>query len=68
MVATLAADWLRDRVLKVRTQELFDGLLRNHLLPTFGAVSLSGIDEAAVRNCGKTVCSPTASPLAGSAR
>lgn len=44
-----AADWLRDRVLKVRTQELYDGLLRNHLLPTFGAVSLGDIDEAAVR-------------------
>jgi hypothetical protein len=44
-----AADWLRDRVLKVRTQELCGGLLRNHLLPTFGAVSLGGIDEATVR-------------------
>jgi hypothetical protein len=33
----------------VRTQELYDGLLRNHLLPTFGAISLGSIDEASVR-------------------
>ena len=44
-----ATDWLRDRVLKVRTQELYDGLLRNHLIPTFGGVSLGAVDEAAVR-------------------
>ncbi len=44
-----AADCLHDRVLKVRTQELYDGLLRNHLLPTFGAVGVGAIDEAAVR-------------------
>jgi integrase len=44
-----AAAWLRDRILKVRTHELYDGLLRNHLLPTFGPVSLGHIDEAAVR-------------------
>ncbi len=44
-----SADWLRDRVLKIRTQELYEGLLRNHLLPTFGTISLGSIDEAAVR-------------------
>lgn len=49
MFRDYAADWLRDRVLKIRTHELYDGLLRNHLLPTFGAVSLGAIDEAAVR-------------------
>jgi integrase len=36
-------------VLKVRTVELYQGLLRNHLLPAFGAVQLSHIDEGAVR-------------------
>ena len=41
--------WLQDRVHKVRTPELCQGLLRNHLLPTFRAVRMSDIDEAAVR-------------------
>lgn len=44
-----AADWMRDRVLKVRTQELYRGLLRNHLLPTFGDLAIGDIDEASVR-------------------
>ena len=44
-----ALQWLADRVLKTRTRELYTGLLRNHLLPTFGAVSLDRINEAAVR-------------------
>jgi integrase len=44
-----AEQWLRDRVLKVRTVELYQGLLRNHLLPALGGVQLSHIDEAAVR-------------------
>jgi integrase len=44
-----AEQWLQDRVLKVRTMDLYRGLLRNHLLPTFGAVSMADIDEAAVR-------------------
>ena len=44
-----AEQWLGDRVLKVRTEELYRGLLRNHLLPTFGNVSIGDIDEAAVR-------------------
>jgi len=44
-----AATWLCERVLKARTHELYEGLLRNHLLPTFGDVSLGNIDEAAVR-------------------
>jgi integrase len=44
-----AAQWMRDRVLKGRTAELYEGLLRNHLLPTFGELSVSDIDEAAVR-------------------
>ena len=44
-----AEQWITDRVLKVRTEELYRGLLRNHLLPTFGNVSLGNIDEASVR-------------------
>jgi hypothetical protein len=31
-----AATWLCDHVLKARTHELYESLLRNHLLPTFG--------------------------------
>ena len=49
-----ADQWLADRVLKARTRELYAGLLRNHLLPTFGAVSLDRINEAAVRRWRKT--------------
>lgn len=30
-----ARRWMDDRVLKVRAQELYAGLLRNHLLPAF---------------------------------
>jgi len=44
-----ATQWMRDRVLKSRTVELYDGLLANHLYPTFGDLSMSDIDEAAVR-------------------
>jgi hypothetical protein len=40
---------MRDRVLKSRTVELYDGLLANHLYPTFGDLSMNDIDEAAVR-------------------
>lgn len=47
--ATFAAGWLRDRVLKPRTAELYDGLLRNHLLPFFGNRPLSDIRESDVR-------------------
>jgi integrase len=44
-----AEAWMRDCVLKPRTVELYTGLLANHLYPTFGAVAMSDIDEAAVR-------------------
>ncbi len=40
---------MRDRVLKVRTEELYHGPLRNHLLPTFGELGMGDIDEGAVR-------------------
>src|SRR6266436_2159023 len=44
-----AEQWVSDRVLKARTGEFYRGLLRNHLLPTFGNLYLADIDEAAVR-------------------
>jgi integrase len=44
-----APQWLADRVLKPRTRELYAGLLRNHLLPAFGPISLGRINEAAIR-------------------
>jgi integrase len=44
-----AEGWMRDRVLKRRTAELYAGLLANHLYPTFGGLSLCDIDVAAVR-------------------
>ena len=44
-----ADQWLQDRVLKVRTVDLYRALLRNHLLPTFGDLSMADIDEASVR-------------------
>jgi hypothetical protein len=40
---TYAGEWMKDRVLKTRTRELYDGLLRNHLLPTFGPVPVNRI-------------------------
>ena len=40
---------MRDRVLKPRTAELYDGLLVNHLYPTFGDLGLTDIDEATIR-------------------
>jgi integrase len=39
----------KDRVLKVRTADLYHSLLRNHLLPAFRDVRLNDIDEAAIR-------------------
>ena len=47
--ADYAEQWLRDRVLKVRTLELYRGILGNHLLPTFGTMAMGEIDEASVR-------------------
>jgi integrase len=46
---TYARQWLADRVLKTRTRELYAGLLRNHLLPTFAPLTLDRLNEAAVR-------------------
>lgn len=47
--AAYAERWVNDRVLKTRTAELYGGLLRNHLLPTFADSNVGDIDEAAVR-------------------
>jgi integrase len=44
-----AEQWLQDRVLKVRTVDLYHSLLRNHLLPAFRDARLNDIDEAAIR-------------------
>jgi integrase len=44
-----AKQWIDDRVLKPRTEGLYRGLLRNHLLPTFGNYNLADIREADVR-------------------
>ncbi|HEY6279326.1 MAG TPA: tyrosine-type recombinase/integrase [Streptosporangiaceae bacterium] len=50
MFGEYAEQWIADRVLKVRTEELYRGLLRNHLLAAFGNVSIGDIDEAAIRH------------------
>lgn len=44
-----AAQWIHDHILKVRTQELYRGLLCNHLIPTFGQFAIGEIDEASIR-------------------
>ena len=51
LVADYAEHWLssRPRPLAPRTRELYDGLLVNHILPTFGPVTLGGITTAGVR-------------------
>jgi integrase len=44
-----ADTWLRDHVLKPRTEELYRGLLKNHLKPAFGNVDLGDIKEGDIR-------------------
>lgn len=44
-----AAEWIDDRVLKPRTEGLYRGLLKNHILPFFGSCELAQIREADVR-------------------
>jgi integrase len=44
-----AETWINDQVLKPRTVELYRGLLKNHLAPTFGKLDLSDIREADIR-------------------
>jgi Phage integrase, N-terminal SAM-like domain len=44
-----ADSWVRDRMLKPRTEELYRGLLKNHLLPFFGNRAVGEIREPEVR-------------------
>ena len=44
-----ATSWVNDHVLKPRTAELYQGLLKNHLAPAFGNVDLGDIREADIR-------------------
>jgi Phage integrase, N-terminal SAM-like domain len=44
-----ADGWISDHVLKPRTEELYWGLLKNHLKPAFGGMYLGDIHEADVR-------------------
>ncbi len=44
-----ATSWVSDHVLKPRTAELYQGLLKNHLAPTLGHVGLGDICEADIR-------------------
>lgn len=54
-LAEYAEGWLRTRLtargepLRPKTLELYDGLLRHHILPTFGSSALSAITTAGVR-------------------
>ena len=41
--------WISDHVFKPRTVELYRGLLKNHLRPTFGNVEIAAIRDADVR-------------------
>lgn len=49
LFGTYADAWIRDHVLKPRTEELYRGLLKNHLKPTFGQVDLGKIREGNIR-------------------
>jgi integrase len=44
-----ADTWVNDHVLKPRTEELYRGLLKNHLQPTFGNADLADIREGDIR-------------------
>jgi hypothetical protein len=45
LFGTYADTWMHDHVLKPRTDELYRGLLKNHLKPTFGRTDLGKIRE-----------------------
>lgn len=47
--ATYADGWVRDRMLKPRTEGLYVALLKNHLLPAFGNRPIGEIREPEVR-------------------
>lgn len=44
-----ATEWLRDRQLRPKSRQLYEGLLRLHLFPTFGSVPIAAIRERNVR-------------------
>lgn len=44
-----AGRWIGDQVLKPRTDELYRGLLKNHLIATFGDTDLADIREGDIR-------------------
>lgn len=46
---TFARTWLRDRPLRPRTRELYEGLLRLHILPTLGAIGLARLTPPKIR-------------------
>jgi integrase len=64
-----AEGWVRDRMLKPRTEELYQGLLKNHLLPFFGNRAVGEIREPEVRRWHKerliagTLSSPAFGPV-----
>ena len=46
-----AAQWMRDRPdLRQRTAELYEGLLRLHILPTLGEIELGNLSTARIRS------------------
>ena len=49
LFGTYADTWIHDHVLKPRTEELYRGLPKNHLKPTFGSVDLGKIHDGDVR-------------------
>jgi Phage integrase, N-terminal SAM-like domain len=59
--------WVEDRMLKPRTEELYRGLLKNHLLPVFGNRAVSEIREPEVRRWHKErlTAGPASSPVFG---
>lgn len=44
-----AAGWINDHVLKPRTEELYRGLYKNHLAPSFGDIDIGDIREGDIR-------------------
>jgi integrase len=45
-----ADEWLRERHLRPKTHQLYEGLLRLHLYPTFGGMAVGDIRERHVRS------------------
>jgi len=50
LLSEYASTWLKTRAnLRMRTRELYEGLLRRHILPSLGAMEIGGIPSAVVR-------------------